>query len=194
MHLKVLSGKWRPFCLSLNVLKSFLLEDKDLFVQYITHCGCWWPGDTSSQGISSHGPHDTDQMASVDLFLVSSCITSPITFTSHSNVSSRWTNLSQSRLVSSNHLPEWQPLHYKTSILSLIQWKLYNETMTRRRVLPETDKVDSLPGTVFTKSCLFSLSWKTTCHERPQNLVVTLYRFHCIFQTLHIKEYHSKLH
>ena len=29
MHLKVLSVKWRPFCLSLNVLiESFLVEDK----------------------------------------------------------------------------------------------------------------------------------------------------------------------
>ena len=30
-----------------------------------------------------------------------------------------------------------------------------------------------------TKSCLFSLLWETTCLERPQNLVVALYRFHC---------------
>ena len=32
-----------------------------------------------------------------------------------------------------------------------------------------------------TKSCLLSLSRKTTCPERPSNSVVNLYRFHCIF-------------
>ena len=31
-----------------------------------------------------------------------------------------------------------------------------------------------------TQSCLFSLSWETTYFERPQNLVVALYKFHCI--------------
>ena len=40
-------------------------------------------------------------------------------------------------------------------------------------------KFHHLPGMVFTKSCLFSLSWETTCLERPQNVVVALYRFHC---------------
>ena len=32
------------------------------------------------------------------------------------------------------------------------------------------DECPHLPGTIFTKSSLFSLSWKTTCLERPQNL------------------------
>ena len=41
----------------------------------------------------------------------------------------------------------------------------------------KTHKFHHLPDTVFTKSCLFSLSWKTTFLERPQNLVVALYRF-----------------
>ena len=58
----------------------------------------------------------------------------------------------------------------------LLQWNLYNET---GKVSPKTDKFVHLSGRVFTKSCWFSLSWKTTCLERPQNLVVALYRFHC---------------
>ena len=57
-----------------------------------------------------------------------------------------------------------------------IQWNLYNET---REVLLKTQKFCNLSGTVFIKSCLFSLLWKTTSLERPWNLVVSLYRFHC---------------
>ena len=57
-----------------------------------------------------------------------------------------------------------------------IQWNLYNKT---GEVLLKTHKFQHLCGTVFTKSCLFSLSWETTCLQRPQNLVVALYRLHC---------------
>ena len=39
----------------------------------------------------------------------------------------------------------------------------------------------NLLDTVFTNSCSFSLLWKTTLRERPNNLVVELYRFHCAF-------------
>ena len=35
-------------------LKSFLVEDKDLFVLHSHLHGCWCPGDTRSQSISSH--------------------------------------------------------------------------------------------------------------------------------------------
>ena len=59
----------------------------------------------------------------------------------------------------------------------IIQWNLYNET---GKVLLKTHKYHHSPDTVLTKSCLFSLPWKTTCLERPQNLVVALYRFYCI--------------
>ena len=54
MHLKMLSGKCRPFCLSLNVLKSFLKQEKDLDILYNQYHGCWCPGDVRSQGISSN--------------------------------------------------------------------------------------------------------------------------------------------
>ena len=50
-----------------------------------------------------------------------------------------------------------------------------------RESLTKTHKCHHLSGTVLTKACLFSLSWKTTCLERPPNLVVALYRFHCIW-------------
>ena len=59
-----------------------------------------------------------------------------------------------------------------------IQWNLYNET---GKVLLKAHQFHHLSGTAFTKSCLFSLSWETTCLERPQNLVVALYRFHYIW-------------
>ena len=62
-----------------------------------------------------------------------------------------------------------------------IQWNLYNKT---GEVLLKTHKFHHLCGTVFTKSCLFSLSWETTCLQRPQNLVVALYRLHCINSNL----------
>ena len=59
----------------------------------------------------------------------------------------------------------------------MVQWNLCNETGT---VSLKTHKFHHLPGMVFTKSCVLSLSWKTTCLERPQTLVLSLYRFHCI--------------
>ena len=34
-------------------LKSFLKEDKDRFILHSQYHGCWWPGNTRSQGISS---------------------------------------------------------------------------------------------------------------------------------------------
>ena len=30
------------------------MEDKELPALYMQYHGCWWPGDTRSQGISSH--------------------------------------------------------------------------------------------------------------------------------------------
>ena len=36
------------------VSQSFFMEDKDLFFLHGWYNGCWWPGDTRSQGISSH--------------------------------------------------------------------------------------------------------------------------------------------
>ena len=30
-------------------------EEKDLFILHRQYQGCWWPGDTKSQGISSPG-------------------------------------------------------------------------------------------------------------------------------------------
>ena len=57
----------------------------------------------------------------------------------------------------------------------------YSENYTETgEVLLKTHKFCHLPGTVFKKSCLFSLLWKTTCLERPQNSTVALYRFHYI--------------
>ena len=51
------------------------------------------------------------------------------------------------------------------------QWNLYNET---GKVLLKTQKFHHFPGTVFKKSYLFSLSWKTSYLDRPQNLVVAI--------------------
>ena len=70
-----------------------------------------------------------------------------------------------------------------------VQWNLYNKT---GEVLLKTHKFQHLSHTVFTKSCLFSLSWETTCLERPQNLAVALYRFYCTVETLYSTIYHSK--
>ena len=57
-----------------------------------------------------------------------------------------------------------------------VQWDLYNET---GKFLLKTHKFNHLPDTVSIKSCLPSLPWETTCLERPQNLVVALYRYVC---------------
>ena len=73
---------------------------------------------------------------------------------------------------------------------TIMQWNLYNET---REVLLKTHKFCHLSGTVFIKSCLSSLSWKTTCLERPQNSVVALYRFHCN-RTQHSDCIHLSVH
>ena len=39
----------------LRQLKSFLLDDKELFIPHNQYHGCWWPGNIRSQGISNHG-------------------------------------------------------------------------------------------------------------------------------------------
>ena len=65
----------------------------------------------------------------------------------------------------------------------LLQWNLYNET---GKVLLKTHKFHHLPGTVFTKACLVSLSWDTTCLVRPQILVVALYRFFTVYEIKHV--------
>ena len=36
-------------------VRNLLMEDKDMFIQHSYCHGCWWLGDTKSQGISSHG-------------------------------------------------------------------------------------------------------------------------------------------
>ena len=41
---------------------------------------------------------------------------------------------------------------------SSVQWNLYNKTS---EILLTAHKFRYLPGTIFTKSCFFSLSWKT---------------------------------
>ena len=38
MHLKMSSGKWRPFCLGLNVLRTHFQEDKKLSWKHIWPC------------------------------------------------------------------------------------------------------------------------------------------------------------
>ena len=60
---------------------------------------------------------------------------------------------------------------------SVMQWNLYDEA---RKGIRKTRKFHHLPGMVFTKSCLVSLSWKTTSLERPQNWRIALYRLYCI--------------
>ena len=65
----------------------------------------------------------------------------------------------------------WQMFDFR------IGWNLYNET---GEVLSK-HTFHHLPAIGLTKSCLFSLSWKAICLERPQDLVVALYRFYFIF-------------
>ena len=48
-------------------------------------------------------------------------------------------------------------------------------------VLLKTHKFYYLHELVFTKLCLFSLSWKTTYLEKPFNSVVALYRFYSMW-------------
>ena len=38
-----------------RLLKSFLMEDEDLFMLHNQYHCCWWPGDARSQVINSHG-------------------------------------------------------------------------------------------------------------------------------------------
>ena len=42
-------------CNGVKLLKSFLVEDKNLLIVYGQYYGCCWPGDIRSQGISSLG-------------------------------------------------------------------------------------------------------------------------------------------
>ena len=35
-------------------LKSFLMQDKHLLILHSQYHGCWWPGDTRSQGVNNH--------------------------------------------------------------------------------------------------------------------------------------------
>ena len=34
-------------------MKSYLMEDKDLFILYCQYHDYWWPGDTRRQGVAS---------------------------------------------------------------------------------------------------------------------------------------------
>ena len=47
------------------------------------------------------------------------------------------------------------------------------------KLLLKTYKFHHLLDTVFVESCLFYLSWKTTCLETPLQLMVALCRIHC---------------
>ena len=69
------------------------------------------------------------------------------------------------------HSGEW----HRTSLI--IKWNLNDET---EKVLPKAHKFHHFPGSIHTKSCLFSLLWKTTFLETPCNSMITLYMFHCI--------------
>ena len=35
-------------------LKSMLMTEKDPFILYSQHYGCWWPSDVGTQGINSN--------------------------------------------------------------------------------------------------------------------------------------------
>ena len=72
-----------------------------------------------------------------------------------------------------------------------MQWNLYAYNEAGEVLL----KTHHLPGMVFTKSCLFSLSWKTTCLKRPQNWVVALYRVFWIINTISLaSSYYTTFH
>ena len=56
-------------------MKTFPMEDKDLFILQNQNYGCWCPGDTRGQGISSHGiarrvnhPRDLAQAMCIQLY------------------------------------------------------------------------------------------------------------------------------
>ena len=74
-------------------------------------------------------------------------------------------------------------VHFMQVVFEL-QRNLYNAT---GEVLLKAHKFYQLCVMVFTKSCLFSLSWKPTCLERPHNLVVVLYRFYCTSEDMEFK-------
>ena len=62
-----------------------------------------------------------------------------------------------------------------------LQWNLYNET---GKVLLKPHKFHHLSHMVFTKIMFFLSVMSDHCLERPQNLVVDLYRFHCKYSHL----------
>ena len=102
------------------------------------------------------------------------------------------TNITLSNLITIRNIPirtceTTTVANYMAFLWFMIEWNLYHMT---RKVLLKTHKFHHLLSTVFTISCLFSLSWETTCLERPQNLVVALYRFHCITTRLHISQWY----
>ena len=57
MHLKMSSGKWRPFCLGLNVLmlQTRVVLEPEYFGQTRPIHGCWWPGSWHRQVINIIG-------------------------------------------------------------------------------------------------------------------------------------------
>ena len=63
--LNLFQETWIHICIFIHIsiliwyrsLKSFPMEDKDLFILHSQYHGCWWPGDARSQDISSHDIH-----------------------------------------------------------------------------------------------------------------------------------------
>ena len=65
MHLKTLSGKWRPFCLGINVITLTNWEDLHLLGAY-QRCSTWsWSCDPLYIASSSVGPPPSPVLAQV---------------------------------------------------------------------------------------------------------------------------------
>ena len=89
----------------LRLLKSFLMEVKDLFILYNQYHGCWWPSDTRSQHINKCGLFSHNiPVYRVDSRLVPSQWETPL----QSNTVSHWlgTNL-ESALVHISVKKNW---------------------------------------------------------------------------------------
>ena len=54
MHFKMSSGKWRPFCLGLNVLmEPYGLWTLNTCINFGHHYACWWPSTDNHKWIES---------------------------------------------------------------------------------------------------------------------------------------------
>ena len=204
MHLKV-SGKWRTFCLGLNVLRLHKISRYDVLLD-IQNCPRDLCGDTSLWWKMSR--------VSKQLNLPKKCLRTVVAVWRTPRQRWRRSVSCPATCLLSHTDPGWDRLHWKeesgkncSSITKPIKQRdvyipttvsyilisnqhpvVYNSCTTctveplwkGQECLTKVAKFGPFPCTILYKSCLPYPSWQDTSFERPVSWVAFIKGFHCI--------------